>query len=163
MPSMDLPMEVRISFGHSNVDNAYIPTITITDRVSHTSLVEVALDEAQLTQLLAGAQVIAPGSLISAALYGRQVGKRMEILRVPPEDWPEHFDVRMNGIREKGTYTEKPTDEMRKWAQWHMEATGYQTWEWTRHNYGWSLLFRRWVATTEEERAERADPHFTGL
>lgn len=162
MSYINTPVNVRISMGTSQ-GNHVEPRINIADKVSGLVIADVKISAADLTDMLAGRQVTAMTKLPESWLYEREIGKRMEIFRVPVEEWPEGWTLRdPSGPSDRG-YIREETDDMKAFATVAMLTHGFQTASWTLHNYGWSLTLRRWVETTEAERIERADPHFRGL
>lgn len=161
MSGINTPVEVRISIGRTG-GGEVSPTITIADRVSSTVIASIDITALDLAELLAAGQVVAMTNLPSEEQY-RKVGKRMEIKKIPAEEFAHLGNRRSMGIRVKGSYSDKPTEEMVKFAVRLNYQEAYDEWQWSYHNYGWDLTLRRWVPTTEAERIERADRHFVGL
>lgn len=161
MSGINTPVEVRISIGRTG-GGTVSPTINITDRVSHTVIASIDITALDLAELLAAGQVIAMTNLPSEDQY-RKVGKRLEIKKIPAEDFAHLGNRRSMGIRVKGSYSDQPTEEMIRYAVKRNFDEAYDEYSWSYHNYGWDLTLRRWMPTTEAERIERADRHFAGL
>lgn len=158
MNGINTPVEVRISFGRGN--GGVTPMIRINDRVSHSTIADIEISASDLTELLAGGQVIAVTNLPSESQY-RKIGRRLEVKKIAPEDFAHLGNRRQMGDREG--YGHIPSKEMVEFAVKLNWREAYDEYQWSYHNYGWDLTLRRWVPTTESERIERADPHFMGL
>lgn len=159
MSGINTPVEVHISLGRTG-GGVISPSITITDRVSRTTIANIVITATDLTELLAGGEVVAMTNLPSEQHY-RRAGRRLEVKRIPAEDFAHLGNRRGMGIREG--YSRKPDDDMTRYAVRRNYDEAYDEWHWSYHNYGWDLTLRRWVPTTEQERIERADPHYSGL
>lgn len=159
MSGIKTPVEVRISFSRAS-GSVVVPTIRIADRVSGSIIADIEISATDLTELLAGGQVIALTNLPDEHQY-KKIGKRMEIMRIPAEDFAHLGNRRQIGIREG--YKNIPDEEMIKYAVKRNWDEAYDQYTWSYHNYGWDLTLRRWLPTTEQERIERADSHHWGL
>lgn len=161
MSGINTPVEVRISLGRTG-GGVVSPSITIMDRVSHTVIASVDITALDFSELLASGVVVAMTNLPSEEQY-RKVGKRMEIKKIPAEQFAHLGNRRSMGVRPKGSYSYGPSEEMSQYGDDRRLSEGYDEYQWSYHNYGWDLTLRRWVPTTEQERIDRADRYFSGL
>lgn len=143
---MDNQVRVRLGFPSSSAHMGYRPTIEIDDAESGQPIVRIELTPEQFTTIMGSGQVTATGRYMpSPEMYAQRIGKTMEVRNVPVEEWPEGWTAR-KPTNTPDLYASEPTEEMHEFGDRIQHSEGYHEYSWSRHNYGWSLMLRRWVS-----------------
>lgn len=129
-----LDMGMQWSWRRNPTDPGTAVTIRLTDTASGMVFAEIALTPALLTDAMSSLYTHVPVEIIPERLESR-IGKRMVHDDIA---FPEEF---------KNVYASKPSPEMNAYAEQAKTDGGWDVVTWTRHNYGWGLRGRRWVAS----------------
>lgn len=139
-----LDMGMQWSWSLNTTDPGTKVTIRLTDTASGMVFAKIELTPDLLASAMSSLYTHVPVEILSEDLMSR-VGKQMVHDAI---DFPEEF---------KSVYGE-PSPEMVAYAEQAKEDGNWDTVSWGRHNYGWSLHGRRWVAAA----AIQGEPSATG-